>query len=118
MCSVVGRVAHVVDEVRGARGCAVRGEGGDRLEPAERISDIGGEDDAGEEEQVLRPLSRPHGDERRDKRTAARGQINDGCGLKGGHSLRSYDDSAPVSDTVSASTLVRVESAPVLYLRP
>ena len=70
VAAVVLDVPHVVDEVRGARGGAVDGERGQRLEPTAGVPDLRGEDDAGEEEQVLRPLARPRGDDERDVRPA------------------------------------------------
>ena len=51
-------VAYVVDEVRGARCRAVGAEARDRLHPADSVAELRGEDDAREDEQVLRPLVR------------------------------------------------------------
>ena len=69
-------VEHVVDQVGGARGGAVGDEGRRRLQPAVGVPELRGEDDAGEDEQVLRPLLRPHGDER-GPRGGAPGQRHD-----------------------------------------
>jgi hypothetical protein len=72
MIAVVDGVAHVVDEVGGARRSAVRAEGGDRLAPARGIPDLRGEDDAGEQEQVLRPLARAQRGERGARKRSRR----------------------------------------------
>src|SRR3954449_613995 len=63
-------VAKIVDEVGGARCGAVGDERGYRLEPAGPGAELGREDDAGEEEQVLQPLPRPQCDERGPQRWA------------------------------------------------
>ena len=65
MGAVVGGVADIVDEVRGGRCGAVRGEGADRLEPPGRVTELRREEEPGEQEQVLRPLTRPRGVEQR-----------------------------------------------------
>src|SRR4029079_7414893 len=61
-------IAHVVHEVRRARRRAVGEERRHGRGPARRVAELRGEDDAREEQQVLRPLTRPHGDERRGGR--------------------------------------------------
>ena len=61
-------VEHVVDEVRRARGGAVRGERSSRLHPATPVAELRGEDDPREEQQVLRPLARPQGRNRNEGR--------------------------------------------------
>src|SRR5439155_19423696 len=80
--SVMFRVADVVDEVARARGRAVRAEGGQRFAPAREVAELRGEDDPGEEEEVLRPLA---GAERNDRglelRAAAR-KVEDGSRLR------------------------------------
>ena len=57
-------VAQVVQQVRGARGGAVGDEGDERLHPLLPHADLRCEDDACENERVLRPLPRTQGDER------------------------------------------------------
>jgi hypothetical protein len=64
MLPVVRSVAHVVGEVRGARRGAVDGEGEAGLQPAGDVAELRGEDQPGEEQQVLRPLPRT---ERRER---------------------------------------------------
>ena len=66
--AVVGRVTDVVDEVARARGSAIGGQRGERLTPARQVAELCGEDDAREEQQVLRPLPRPQRDERGARR--------------------------------------------------
>ena len=70
-------VAHVVDEVGGARRGTVCGEGRERLEPAHSVAELGGEDDPGEEEQVLQPLSRTERHKRGAQWRAAARQLGD-----------------------------------------
>ena len=53
-----GRVAEVVHHIGGARGRAEGGEGDERPQQRHRIPQLGGEDDPGEEEDVLHPLAR------------------------------------------------------------
>jgi len=62
---VLGRVAHVVDEVRGARRKAERREAGEGVDPAAGVAELRGEEDPGEDEQVLQPLPRARRDEER-----------------------------------------------------
>ena len=66
MQAVGGDVAHVVDEVGGARRRAVRDERGDRRHPPARVAELRGEHDPREQEEVLRPLARPERSEGRD----------------------------------------------------
>ena len=70
-------VADVVHEVRGARRRAVGDERRDGRDPARRVAELRGEDDAREEQEVLRPLPRPQGDERRGGRGAAARKLED-----------------------------------------
>ena len=64
MLAVVGRVADVVREVRRARGRAVRDEGHAGVEPQARVPDLAREQQAREQEKVLRPLAGAQRDER------------------------------------------------------
>src|ERR1700751_1368683 len=65
MLSVELRVAHVVRQVAGARRSAVGGEADTGFHPPVPVADLGREDDAGEDEEGLRPLPGPHRGERR-----------------------------------------------------
>ena len=92
-------VAHVVDEVRGARDRAVGDEGCARLQPARRIAELGGEHEAGEDQQVLRPLAA--GAAPRDAARSGRATLRqlDDLG-RGGHE-RDSDYSARAGSTSS-----------------
>src|SRR5439155_13182434 len=87
---IVLGVAHVVDEVRGARSRAVGDEGGSRLHPADRVAQLGGKDEPREEEQVLRPLPRATGGNRSAKRRSPRRQGHDLCSGGQGHGSACY----------------------------
>ena len=82
MQAVVLSVAHVVHEVGGARGRAVGDERRRGLDPAQRVPDLRREDEPGEEQQVLRPLARPHRDERRPAHPSTVGRKRDDLGPK------------------------------------
>src|SRR5437016_2380188 len=56
------RVANVVCEVGRARGGAVGGERDQRVGPEARLAELAGEEQSGEEEEVLRPLARAERD--------------------------------------------------------
>ena len=58
-------VAHVVEQVAGARHRAEGGEQHRALEDRLQVLEPAGEDDGGEDEEVLRPLGGPQGDEDR-----------------------------------------------------
>src|SRR4051794_37388504 len=88
MRTVVRRVADVVHEVARTRRSAVRDEGGERLDPPTEIAELCGEDDAREEEQVLRPLAGPQRHERRAKRRARARELVDGCRVRKAHATR------------------------------
>ena len=75
--AVGGNVAHVVDEVGGARRRAVRDERGDRRHPPARVAELRGEHDPREQEEVLRPLSRPERSERRDDGRSPARELDD-----------------------------------------
>ena len=77
MAAVGGGVPHVVDEIGRARGGAVGDERQHGLEPADRIAELRGEDDPGEEQQVLHPLPWTECDERCHERRAAHRQLDD-----------------------------------------
>src|SRR5438128_7709990 len=77
MSTVMVRVAHVVDEVRGTGGGAVRGEDGERIEPAPWVTELRSEDDPGEEEQVLRPLPGSQRDECRLRLSTPARELDD-----------------------------------------
>ena len=72
---VVLGIPHVVQEVRGRRGRAVGDEHGARLEQPSRVSQLAGEDDPGEDEEVLRPPPRSQRGEpgRRSRPDSGRG---------------------------------------------
>src|SRR5439155_10342210 len=85
MPAVVLHVAHVVQEVGRARRRAVAGEYRERIEPAPAVAELRREDDPGEEEQVLRPLTRAQRNERGPNGAAAPGQIDDVDALRQRH---------------------------------
>src|SRR5262245_28594111 len=68
---IEGSVADIVHEVGGARRSAERGEAGNGLGPAHRVTDPGPEDDSREDEEVLDPLSGTQRDEERTYRHAS-----------------------------------------------
>src|SRR5205085_11724519 len=84
MRAIVLHVAHVVQQVSGAGGGAVRDEHGEGVEPAPAVPQLCGEDDPGEEQQVLRPLTRPQGDERGARTTTSLRKLDDpeACGKR------------------------------------
>ena len=67
---VLLEVAHVVDEVRGARGGAVGANAATASPQRDSVAELRREEDAREEQQVLRPLARPAA--RRARRRAGR----------------------------------------------
>src|SRR5947208_15053681 len=85
MCTVMRGVADVVDEIGSTRRCAVRNERCDRGEPAPGVADLRREDDAREEQQVLRPLPGTKRDERGGCGTATAGKLADRRRLERGH---------------------------------
>ena len=74
MRAVVRRVPQVVDQVRSARRRAVGNEDRRRLGPTRRVSELRREDDAGEQEQVLRPLPRAERRRRAARKAPRRGR--------------------------------------------
>src|SRR5947209_8207065 len=82
MRAVVRYVAQVVDEVRGARSGAVRNERRCRFHPFRRLPELRREQEAGEEQEVLRPLPWTQSDEGRARRSAAWVQLDDGSRLR------------------------------------
>ncbi len=70
-------VAHVVDEVRSARGRAVGDERGHGGGPPTGVAELRREDDSREQQEILRPLPWSHRDERRDGRRPPPGKLED-----------------------------------------
>ena len=65
-------VVDVVDQVAGRRDGAEPGEGDRRVGDRVEMPELRGEQEAGKDEQVLDPLLRTQGDDRRPQRAAAR----------------------------------------------
>jgi len=70
MRAVLGGVVYVVDQVGRARGNTERGEDEERFDPPLRVVELGRENDACEDEEVLRPLQRARCADERMKVTA------------------------------------------------
>ena len=83
METVVLPVAQVVDDVGRARERAVGREAHDGLRPARGVAELRREDDPREDEQVLRPLPRPHRRERRSGQRAPARQLDQASGGNG-----------------------------------
>jgi hypothetical protein len=77
-------VAQVIEQISRARGGAIRGERGQRLQPFPGVAGPGREDDPGEHERVLRPLPRPQSRERGTRLAARERQLESLCDGHGG----------------------------------
>src|SRR5919199_2448434 len=104
--AVERRVADVVDEVGGAGGGTVARESREGVRPSPGVTELRGEDDSREEQEVLRPLPRPQSNQRGTGGATPRRELEHRCRLVQAHAAdgRAARDAAVYCSAGSTSS--------------